>query len=158
MSKPNRVETLPLKDQFKQALEEARIVLPGIQALFGFQFVAVFNASFSQLSEEDKRLHILALFLTALAVASAMAPAALHRQAEPDSVSDRLVRMSTCLLTFGMAPLGIAIALDFYVVANMVVHDAMLARLWGIAVAAILALAWFILPWTVRKHLKRPFP
>jgi hypothetical protein len=30
----------------RDAIEEARMVLPGIQALFGFQLIAVFNERF----------------------------------------------------------------------------------------------------------------
>ena len=33
----------------REAIEEARMVLPGIQALFGFQFITVFNERFRQL-------------------------------------------------------------------------------------------------------------
>ena len=47
--------TTPTKDSVQQEsrsdtvthlLEECRMVLPGIQALFGFQLIAVFNAAF----------------------------------------------------------------------------------------------------------------
>ena len=41
----------------------------------------------------------------------------------------RLVKISTCLLTFGMAPLAIAIALDFYIVSNVVLHAPSIAKL-----------------------------
>ena len=37
----NRIEKMA-----RQAIEEARMVLPGIQALFGFQLVTVFNDRF----------------------------------------------------------------------------------------------------------------
>src|SRR4029077_15687373 len=37
-----------LETEVEQALEEARMVLPGIQALFGFQLIAVFNQRFDQ--------------------------------------------------------------------------------------------------------------
>ena len=32
-----------IKDALQQTLEEARMVLPGVQALFGFQLIAVFS-------------------------------------------------------------------------------------------------------------------
>jgi len=151
--KANQIETLPLKDRFKETLEEARVILPGIQALFGFQFVAVFNNGFAKLEASDQRLHIVALFLTALSVVSSMAPAALHRQAQPDQVSERLVKISTCLLTFGMAPLAIAIALDFYIVSNVVLHDVGVSKLLAMALGLLLILTWFIFPWSVKRHL-----
>lgn len=38
-------EELPLSQAAQHLLEECRMVLPGIQALFGFQLIAVFNLS-----------------------------------------------------------------------------------------------------------------
>jgi hypothetical protein len=40
------VEKLSLEDALTHLLEECRMVLPGVQALFGFQLIAVFNRSF----------------------------------------------------------------------------------------------------------------
>ena len=40
-------EELPLSKAAEYLLEECRMVLPGIQALFGFQLVAVFNSAWS---------------------------------------------------------------------------------------------------------------
>ncbi|GAC1430502.1 MAG: hypothetical protein NVSMB6_29390 [Burkholderiaceae bacterium] len=35
-------------------VEEARMVIPGVQALFGFQTIAVFNNQFGELSDVGK--------------------------------------------------------------------------------------------------------
>jgi len=49
-------------------LEESRMVLPGIQALFGFQLIAVFNQGFGEkLSPGEQGLHLLAFALVAIA-------------------------------------------------------------------------------------------
>ena len=43
------------------------MVLPGIQALFGFQRIAVFNQGFDEkLTSGEQQLHFLALFLVAV--------------------------------------------------------------------------------------------
>ncbi|GAC1499183.1 MAG: hypothetical protein NVS1B6_05210 [Steroidobacteraceae bacterium] len=69
-------------------LEESRMVLPGIQALFGFQLIAVFNPRFDDvLGQGAQKLHLGAVILTATAIALIMAPAAYHRQAERRSIS-----------------------------------------------------------------------
>jgi hypothetical protein len=68
-------ESESLETEVEQALEEARMVLPGIQALFGFQLIAVFNQRFDQaLGEPGKRLHLGAVVLTAIALGLIMAP------------------------------------------------------------------------------------
>src|SRR4051794_7658519 len=79
-NEPER-EKLPLAKAAQYLLEECRTVLPGIQALFGFQLIAVFNQGFSQkLSAGEQRLHLLAMTLVAIAIALIMSPAAHHRQ------------------------------------------------------------------------------
>ena len=62
-------------DQAKNALDEARMVLPGIQALFGFQLIAIFNDGFdTKLSSSEQDLHLAAISLVAVAVVLIMAP------------------------------------------------------------------------------------
>ena len=39
------------------AIEESRMVLPGIQALFGFQLIAGFNQRFQELPGAEQSLH-----------------------------------------------------------------------------------------------------
>jgi hypothetical protein len=56
-----------LEEETKTAIEEARMVLPGIQALFGFQLVAVHNNRFHDLTGMEQILHLFALILVALA-------------------------------------------------------------------------------------------
>jgi hypothetical protein len=53
------------------------MVLPGIQALFGFQLIAVFNDRFQQLEGLYQLIHFIALVLVALSVAIIMTPAAI---------------------------------------------------------------------------------
>jgi hypothetical protein len=44
----DHTEPLKLPDAVKYVFEECCMVLPGIQALFGFQMIAVFDSGFSQ--------------------------------------------------------------------------------------------------------------
>ena len=70
-------EKVSLDSAAKHILEECRMVLPGIQALFGFQLIAVFNERFDgKLSGPQQDLHFAAIALVTLAVAIVMAPAA----------------------------------------------------------------------------------
>jgi hypothetical protein len=57
MSTKNK-EQLSLDSATRHILEECRMVLPGIQALFGFQLIAVFNQGFNEkLSTVQQQLH-----------------------------------------------------------------------------------------------------
>ena len=76
-------QTESLKDQAHSMHEEARMVLPGIQALFGFQLIAVFNRPFFDLGDSDRALHLASLILVGIAIGLVMAPAAHHRLTAP---------------------------------------------------------------------------
>jgi uncharacterized BrkB/YihY/UPF0761 family membrane protein len=57
-------ENEPLSDAVTHVLEECRMVLPGIQTLFGFQLIAVFNSTFRErLSSPEQDLHLVAKIL-----------------------------------------------------------------------------------------------
>ena len=70
-----------LKTKIEQLLTEARVIIPGGQALLGFQFVATLTKAFENLPDEMKWLHAAALAAVALSVLLLMTPAALHRLA-----------------------------------------------------------------------------
>src|SRR6476659_6161021 len=106
-------EQLSLDSAARHILEECRMVLPGIQTLFGFQLIAVFNSGFGQkLTEGEQRLHLLSIALIVVAIALIMSPAAFHRQAGADEVTETLVRIATRLLLWSMLPLALGISID----------------------------------------------
>src|SRR5215831_19431168 len=55
-----------LFDKVEQVLIEARVVLPGAQALLGFQFATILLESFDKLPESSRIIHLLSLLCTAL--------------------------------------------------------------------------------------------
>src|SRR3954470_23635131 len=117
-------EKLPLSKAVQLLLEECRMVLPGIQALFGFQLIAVFNERFSKLlSEGEQRLHLVAIGLVAVAVALIMTPAAYHRQASPQKATARFIRASTRLVLWSMPPLALSLCIEFYVISRIVLKS-----------------------------------
>src|SRR5689334_21170484 len=114
---PDRIEPLSLSQAADYLLGECRMVLPGIQALFGFQLIVVFNEGFSEkLTPVEQHLHLVAIGLIMIAIAIIMTPAAYHRQQGGREVTERFLRVSTRLLLWSMAPLAAALSLDFYLV------------------------------------------
>src|SRR6202023_3395269 len=69
----------PLSVQVDQLLTEARLIIPGAQALLGFQFTVTLTRAFAELTDAVKILHIAALCCIGLAVILLMAPASIHR-------------------------------------------------------------------------------
>jgi Family of unknown function (DUF6328) len=145
-----RREEVTLDSAAAHLLEECRMVLPGIQALFGFQLIAVFNQAFDEkLSPGEQQLHFLALFLVALSAAFVMAPAAIHRQSQQREVSERFIWLSSLLLRVSMLPLAFGLTLDVYLIARVVFGTPG----FGLAFAAALLLALMLL-WTVLPRLE----
>jgi Family of unknown function (DUF6328) len=127
------------------------MVLPGIQALFGFQLIAVFNDGFAQkLSTVEKQIHFVSIVLTVIAVALVMTPAALHRQTDPLAVTQRFIRSSTILLLLSMFPLAVSICLEIYLIAHIIT-----SLFWlGLVSAVGLFLLFFSL-WIVLPHIEK---
>jgi Family of unknown function (DUF6328) len=140
-------ERLSPTDQWRILIEEGRMILPGIQALFGFQLIAIFNQSFgAKLTTTDQWLHLIAMSLTATAAALAITPAALHRQTDPDAVSHRLVAIATPLQAASLAALSTSVLLDVYLVANVVTGSQSWAVVFAGALWAVYVGLWFVLP------------
>ena len=151
-AKDGNGETVKLSEAASYLLNECRMVLPGIQALFGFQLVAVFDDRFGRdLSDAEQAWHFAATALVAIAVALIMTPAAYHRALGVRHVSERFLRNASRLLLASMAPLGLGICIDFYIVGRL-----MLDSRWPMAAsAALFALFfffWYLFPRWQRLH------
>lgn len=127
-------------------IEEARMVVPGLQALFGFQMIAVFNQRFAELPDVDKLLHLTAVFLTVLSIASIMTPAAYHRIAEPELGSEHFVGFASRLVAGAMAPLALSLTLDVYVVARIILENVAASVTIAAVLGLVLAGSWFAYP------------
>ena len=153
---PDAVEIVSLKDAVSHTLEEARMLLPGMQALFGFQLIAVFSERFhAALTGPQQCAHLAALLLSGVAIALAMAPAAYHRQTEQGQVSAHLLSVASWFISAALWPLALGLAIDIYLVAHVITgHDG-----WSAAVTALLAAVlvglWFVLPGVKRARGER---
>jgi hypothetical protein len=148
-------EELPLSKAALYLLEECRMVLPGIQALFGFQLIAVFSNTFSQsLSIVEQRMHLSALGLVAIAAALVMTPASIHRHIGPREVTDRFITISTRLLVIAMYPLAVGISTDFYLIARVILQSTQIALILALLLFAICSFFWFVLPRKIGKQEK----
>ena len=131
------------------------MVIPGIQALFGFQLIAIFNQGFDEkLSEPVQVVHLAALILTALSMALVMTPAAIHRIAEPMSVSERFLWMASNLLLAGMVSLAIGVALDVFVVTTALTSSHAAGVGIGVVALVVFFAFWLIVP--RRERAKHP--
>lgn len=146
-------EEQSLKDSVQQLLDEARTVLPGIQALFGFQMIAVFNEGFSKrLDAGEQTLHLLAILLVIVATGLIMTPAAYHRQTIPRAVDESFLKLSSRLVTTSLAALGLGLVVDVFVVSRLTALSVGISAVLAAGVFGMLTSLWFIYPqWAKAK-------
>jgi O-antigen/teichoic acid export membrane protein len=147
-------QELPLPKAMDNLIEECRMLLPGIQALFGFQLIAVFNATFAEkLSSLEQQLHLLAIGLIGVAIgligvaiALILTPAAYHRQIDHVGITRRFIDVSTRLMLWSMAALGLSICLDLYLVSRLILQDVGASLLITLGLLALFMFLWLVLP------------
>jgi Family of unknown function (DUF6328) len=157
-AKDDEREDVRLSQAASYLIEECRMVLPGVQALFGFQLIAVFDSRFEDLAEHAQWLHFASLTLVALAVGLVMAPAAYHRITGVRHVSVTFLSISSRFLLASMLALSIGISLDYYVVGWLMFESVKVAAPAAL-LCAILTALWFVFPYRRRalhKKLGRP--
>ena len=151
----NEAEPTPLSIKIDHILTEARMVLPGAQALLGFQFLIFFAEPFQSLPDFYKMLHLASLLLVCLAVVLLMTPAAFHRLVEHGEDTQRFYATANRLVLAALFPIAAATALDFYVVAAKVTRRDGLSALMAAALLLYFLTFWFGYTLYMRRRQRR---
>jgi hypothetical protein len=142
----------PIDVRVEHMLTEARVLLPGAQALLGFQLAVMLTEAFGELPGASKLIHVGALCCTSLAVILLIAPAAFHRISFHGENTEAFHRLGSALVLAAAVPLGAGLIGDLYVSVEKGLDSAPIAG--GIALAAffILGALWLVHPLMLRKH------
>ena len=132
-----------LKERVTHVLDELRVVLPGTQALLGFQFVGIFSQGFMSLAEWVRYVHLASLGLVILTTVLLMAPAARHRIVERGQDSEALHSFASRMLLWAMATLALGVCGDLFVVLDAVTKDAGASAAIAAIGLAVIYVAWF---------------
>jgi hypothetical protein len=143
-------ERTPLETKIKLVLTEARVVLPGAQALLGFQFAAMLTDQFEKLPRSSQYVHLASLGLIAATVVFLMAPAAYHRIVERGEDTERVHRFASAMVLTAMVPLALGMSGDFYVVVARVLESTTVAVASASACLVFFFGLWFGLTLIVR--------
>jgi hypothetical protein len=148
----------PISAKVEHVITEARMVLPGAQALLGFQFLWVFTEGFADLPRSSHVMHVTSLLSVALAGILLIAPAAFHRIAEDGRRTRRFYRYASGMVQASLLPLAVGISADFYVVVVKVsgsVRDGVFA---SAAVCLAMVGLWWVVPWWARRPSRDASP
>lgn len=134
-----------LDGEMRNLIEEARVILPGVQALFGFQTIAVFNERFNQLPEYAEVCHLIGLGLVIVTVAMVMTPAVYYR-AFGGNVTLAMTRVSARMLRGALIPLAVGLSLDMFTVIYMATSNVLISILSALGTVLLLGGLWLALP------------
>jgi hypothetical protein len=136
----------PLETQVDHLLTEARVIIPGVQALLGFQLAVTFTQTFAELASSAKIVHAVALCCMSAAVILLVAPASIHRIAFSGKDDPDFLKAGSALVIAAPLPLALGIAFDTYVAAGRALQsDAAAMILAGAAIVVLLGF-WYALP------------
>jgi hypothetical protein len=137
---------LPLAEEVNNLQQESRMILPGIQTLFGFQLIAVFNSNFKTvLTLSEQYIHLVSLILVVFSGILLTAPVAYHRQAK-HHVSVHFIRLGSRFLEMALTPLAVGTCMDIYIVAKIITTSIPIAILIALLLFCMYLGIWFIYP------------
>ena len=143
-------EKTPLDERITQMLTEARVVLPGVQALLGFQLISIVSQAFERLPASSKIVHAVSLGCITVAVLLLIAPAAYHRIVFSGQDTEEVHRVGSWLITGATVPLAFGLSGDLYVVLTKITSSARIgAFVAGIALVLLVGL-WHAFPAFIR--------
>ncbi len=135
-----------LKSKIEQMLTEARVIIPGGQALLGFQLIATLTKAFNELPATFKYIHCAGLCAVALSVVLLMTPAAVHRIGFHGEDDPDFFRIGSQLVIAASIPLAIGISADVAVVWFKTTDNAGEAMAAGIATLFAVLGFWLAYP------------
>ena len=135
--------------QLVELLNELRVVLPGVQMLFGFLLAVPFTQRFSTVSNLQNNLYYGTFLAAAAASVFLIAPASFHRIVWRHGRKRNLLHVSNKLAIIGTAFLAVAIAGSVGLVTSLLFGNAW-AACAAAFVAGLIAVVWFMLPFVSR--------
>ena len=142
------------RERLKNLLEELRIMLPGVEILFGFLLTVPFSSRAEQITSGQQYTYYVALMAAAASVGCLVAPSIQHRLEGEDVDLEQLLRSSTRLAIVGMVFLAVVITAVVFLVSD-VLFGATTAAIGAASIAALVIVLWFVMPLVRRSRRQR---
>jgi hypothetical protein len=106
-----------------ELLNELRVVMPGVQLLFGFLLTVPFQQRFSDIDAFQRDVYFATLLLTAASAAFLMAPSAFHRLTFREGQKPHLIHLGTRQTIVGMGLLALAMNGALLLITDFLFHS-----------------------------------
>ena len=135
---------MKLEDKIVQVLTETRVVLPGAQALFGFQLAITMMEPYERLPVSSRAVHVASLCAVALAIIFLMAPPAYHRIVEGGEDTERFHGFASWMVLAAMVTLPLGFAGDLWIVVRKQFGSVRAAHLGAATALLFFYGLWFV--------------
>jgi Family of unknown function (DUF6328) len=144
-----------LETRIDQGLTELRVILPGAQALFGFQVSVVLTDSFNNLGTASKAVHLASLVLIVIAIVMLIAPAAYHRIATDGDANEAVLRYIVSMMLPAEGLIALGLVGDAYVTVQMITGSRNLAVSLSLGLLAGFISLLYVLPLLARRSRRK---
>ena len=128
-----------------ELLEEIRVLLPGVEILFGFLIILPFSEGFGRIGGYERGVYLASLLAVACGLALCVAPTTYHRLRFREGDKERLLVAANRMVIAAAVLIAIGIVLSVYLVVQAIVPGSWAAFIAG-AMAAWFAWFWFGFP------------
>ena len=149
--RPHDEPDTPIDVRVEHMLTEARVLLPGAQALLGFQLAVMLNEAFGKLPDTSKLIHVAALCCISLAIILLMAPASFHRISFHGQNTESFHRLGSALILAAAIPLAAGIVGDLYVAVTKALEQPAIGAAVALIAFLVLAALWLVSPLMLRS-------
>ncbi|MCW2992694.1 MAG: hypothetical protein JWQ18_189 [Conexibacter sp.] len=125
-----------------ELLNELRVVMPGVQVLFGFLLTVPFQQRFALIDGFQRIVYFATLLLTTASAAFLMGPSAFHRITFREGQKPYLVKLGTRQTIAGMALLALAMNGVLLLLTDILFH-ALTVAVVVTAMASLFGWLWF---------------
>lgn len=148
-------EKTPVKTRIGHVLLELRMVLPGAQALLGFQVAILLVEAFDRLPWSSRLVHLGSLACVALSILLLITPAAYHRIVEQGEETEHFHKVASGFLVAATIPLALGLSGDAFVVVRKVLGSTQAGLIAGGVNLALCFSLWFGLSLAARGSRRR---
>ena len=136
---------------WNELLQELRVTQTGLQILTGFLVSIPFQQRFTELTDRQRTIYMVALAVALVATMLVLAPASFHRLLFRQQEKEWLIQAGNTCARAGLELSGVAITAVAWLLFDVVLGEAQ-----GV-VAAVVAtfgfvLVWWVVPFTAHRH------
>jgi hypothetical protein len=129
-----------------ELLNEVRVVMPGVQVLFGFLLTVPFQQRFGGVDDFQRIVYFVTLLLAAGSAAFLMAPSAFHRLTFRAGQKPYLIELASRQTIAGMALLALAMNGALLLISDLLFHS-LTVVITVAGMSALFVWLWFGLAW-----------